>query len=79
MTNGCFSPVTCGICICNPNLATVGCAAAIAPNTNLCSPGVGQASCGMSQVTVAAAKSSVLPWVIGIGLALWFLSRHHKG
>jgi hypothetical protein len=74
-----FQPVTCGICICNPNLLTVGCAAAIAPNTSLCSPGVGQASCGMSQVTVAAGNTNIWPWVIGIGAALYLLSKHHKG
>lgn len=69
MTCSSFQPVTCGICICNPNLLTVGCAAAIAPNT----------SCGMSQVTVAAAKTNIWPWVLGIGALLYLLSKHHKG
>jgi hypothetical protein len=65
----------CGICF-TPTLATVGPAAAISPTCNLCAPGVGTASCGMPQVTVAAAQTNIWPWVIGIGAALWLLSRH---
>jgi hypothetical protein len=60
-----------------PTLASVGPACAITPN--VCGGGVGTASCGMSQVTVTASKPNIWPWVIGIGLALYLLSRHHKG
>jgi hypothetical protein len=64
-----------GLCCFTPQLATVSCGPAIAPVTNLCSPGVGVASCGMSQVTVAASQSTnIWPWVIGIGLGLYWLS-----
>lgn len=76
--NNCFDPsmVTCGICICNPALASVPtCAVSVAPNVQVCGGGVGTSSCGMAQVTVAAAKTSILPWVIGIGLALYWLSH----
>jgi hypothetical protein len=67
--NSCGLP-SCLTCF-QPQLAAVGtCALNIPPNTNLCAPGVGTASCGMSQVTVVAKpqSSSVLPWVIGLGL-----------
>jgi hypothetical protein len=32
----------------------------------------------MSQVTVAAGKTNIWPWVIGIGAMLYLLSKHHK-
>lgn len=77
--NSCFTPITCGICICNPQLAPVGnCDLNVAPNTNLCSPGVGTAACGMSQVTVAAKNTTVWPWVIGIAVGLYLLSKRHR-
>jgi hypothetical protein len=78
-TCSCFQPVTCGICVCNPALATVGAAPIVAPNTPLCSPGVGVASCGMSQVTIAGSKTNIWPWVIAIAAGLYLLSKHHKG
>lgn len=77
--SNCFTPVTCGICICNPQLASVGTSDLnIAPNTGLCAPGVGTSACGMSQVTVAASQGSVWPWVVGIGIALYLLSKRHR-
>jgi hypothetical protein len=68
-----------GLCCFAPQLASVGtCALNIAPTASVCGGGVGTASCGMAQVTVTAAKTSVLPWVIGIGAGLWLLSRLKK-
>lgn len=72
------SPWTCGICICNPSLSPVGvCAATSGAGSPVCG-GVGTASCGMPQVTVNANKTSVLPWLIGIGAGLWLLSRRRS-
>lgn len=62
-----------------PQLSAVGtCALNIAPNTSLCSPGVGTASCGMSQVTVAASKkTNILPW-IGVAVVFWLVFRKRR-
>lgn len=80
MSNTCAGPFTCGVCICNPNLLSVSSAGAIVqPSSCLGLPGVGCASCGMPQVTVAAGKTNIWPWVIGIGAVLYLLSRHHRG
>jgi hypothetical protein len=72
-------PMSCGICICNPNLLSVGnCALNIAPTAQVCGGGVGAASCGMAQVTIAAAKSSPLLWLAAGGALLYLLSRRRR-
>lgn len=77
--NSCSLPPTCGICICNPSLEAVGVCAATANVGNPVCGNVGTAACGMPQVTVNATKPTIWPWVIGIGAALWLLSRHRRG
>jgi hypothetical protein len=71
-------PMSCGICICNPNLSPVGnCALNIAPTAQVCGGGVGTAVCGMPQVTVAGVKSNALLWVAG-GALLYLLLRRRR-
>jgi hypothetical protein len=79
MNNCCFTPVTCGLNICSPTLTSVGtCALNIAPSANVCRGGIGTATCGMPQVTIAAAKSSPLLWLVGAGALLYLLSRRKR-
>jgi hypothetical protein len=76
----CFTPVTCGVCMSNPGLLQVGsCALNIAPTVSVCGGSVGTASCGMPQVTIAGAKTNLLPWLIGGGVLLYLFSRRKRG
>jgi hypothetical protein len=75
--NGCNLPYTCGICICNPAMCSVGVGAATAnPGFPAGGGSVGQASCGMSQVTVSAGPSSnVVLWLLGGAAVLYALRK----
>jgi len=69
---------TCGLCICNPAMCNVGVGAATAnPGTPVCGS-VGTACCGMAQVAISGSRPTVWPWVVGIGAALYLLSRRHR-
>lgn len=65
---GCsIMPTTCGICICNPAMCSVGICAATQNPGNL------------ATVTVAGSRAAnVWPWLIGGALALYLLTRRKK-
>jgi hypothetical protein len=71
-------PTTCGICICNPAMCAVGVSAATGPVGTPACGSVSSCCGGMSAVTVTGGATSVLPWLIGGGLALWLLMRKRR-
>lgn len=80
MNDCCALPPTCGICICNPSLSSVGiCAATANPGSVVCGGSVGTAACGMAQVTIAGSspgRSNVVLWLLGGIAALYLLKRY---